>query len=163
MKNILNFLSMNMIVKRLFFFFVLVYCLGACKQRPEEDIVFKYVQGVSVDARDKDPMLKANAVFFNPNNIKGKLRKIELDIFLEGKKAGHVDQKLALLIPANSEFTIPLEVKLNLKEMGLLNTLFSILGAKKMDVRYVGRIRINHHGIPINVPIDYKSEIRIKM
>lgn len=140
----------------------LVICFGACK-RPEEDIVFKYVQGVVVDATDKDPRLKANAVFFNPNEMKGKLKRIELDIYVEGKKAGHVDQKLALLIPANSEFTVPLEVKLNLKEMGLLNTLFSILGAKKMDVRYVGSIRLNYRGIPLNVPVDYKSEIRIKI
>jgi LEA14-like dessication related protein len=163
MKNIPNFLRSNMIVKRFFLFFVLVHCLGACKQRPEEDIVFKYVQGVVVDATDKDPRLKANAVFFNPNDMKAKLKKIELDVFVEGKKAGHVDQKLSLLIPANSEFTVPLEVKLNLKEMGLMNTLFSILGAKKMDVRYVGSIRINYKGIPINVPVDYKSEIRIKI
>ncbi len=151
-----------MIVKRFFLFFVLVYCLSACK-RPEEDIVFKYVQGVVVDATDKDPRLKANAVFFNPNDVKAKLKKIELDIYVEGKKAGHVDQKLSLLIPANSEFIVPLEVKLNLKEMGLLNTLFSILGAKKMDVQYVGSIRLNYKGIPIKVPVDYKSEIRIKI
>lgn len=151
-----------MIAKRFFLILSLVICFGACK-RPEEDIVFKYVQGVVVDATDKDPRLKANAVFFNPNEMKGKLKRIELDIYVEGKKAGHVDQKLALLIPANSEFTVPLEVKLNLKEMGLLNTLFSILGAKKMDVRYVGSIRLNYRGIPINVPVDYKSEIRIKI
>lgn len=151
-----------MIAKRFFLILSLVICFGACK-RPEEDIVFKYVQGVVVDATDKDPRLKANAVFFNPNEMKGKLKRIELDIYVEGKKAGHVDQKLALLIPANSEFTVPLEVKLNLKEMGLLNTLFSILGAKKMDVRYVGSIRLNYRGIPLNVPVDYKSEIRIKI
>lgn len=151
-----------MIVKRFFLILSLVMCFGACK-RPEEDIVFKYVQGVVVDATDKDPRLKANAVFFNPNDMKGKLKKIELDIYIEGKKAGKVDQKLALLIPANSEFTVPLEVKLDLKEMGLMNTLFSILGAKKMDVRYVGSIRLNYRGIPINVPVDYKSEIRIKI
>ncbi len=151
-----------MIVKRFFLILSLVMCFGACK-RPEEDIVFKYVQGVVVDATDKEPRLKANAVFFNPNDMKGRLKKIELDIYIEGKKAGKVDQKLALLIPANSEFTVPLEVKLDLKEMGLMNTLFSILGAKKMDVRYVGSIRLNYRGIPINVPVDYKSEIRIKI
>lgn len=151
-----------MIAKRIFLMLILVLVWGSCK-RPEEDIVFKYVRGVVVDASDKDPRLKANAVFFNPNKMKGKLRKIELDIYVDGKKAGHVDQKLSLLIPANSEFTVPIEVKLSLKELGLMNTLFSILGAKKMDVRYVGSIRINYKGIPINVPVDYKSEIRIKI
>lgn len=151
-----------MIAKRFFLILSLAICLVACK-RPEEDIVFKYVQGVVVDATDKDPRLKANAVFFNPNDMKGKLKRIELDIYIEGKKAGKVDQKLALLIPANSEFTVPVEVKLDLKEMGLMNTLFSILGAKKMDVRYIGSIRLNYKGIPIKVPVDYKSEIRIKI
>ena len=91
------------------------------------------------------------------------MKKIELDIFVEDKRAGHVDQKLSLQIPANGEFTVPIEVNLNLKEQGFLNTLFSILGAKKMDVRFVGSIRINYKGIPVNVPVDYKSEIRIKI
>jgi LEA14-like dessication related protein len=151
-----------MIAKRIYLVLMMGIVLVACK-RPEEDIVFKYVRGVVVDATDKDPQLKANAVFFNPNDMRGKLKKIKLDIFVEGKKAGHVDQKMSLLIPANSEFTVPIEVKLNIKELGLLNTLFSILGAKKMDIHYVGSIRINYKGIPINVPVDYKSEIRIKI
>lgn len=151
-----------MIVKRVVLFFVLVHCLGACK-RPEEDIVFKQVRGVVVDASESTPRLKADAIFFNPNDMKGKLKKIELTIFVDGKKAGQVDQKLSLIIPANAEFTIPVEVKLDLKELGLMSTLFSILGAKKMDVQYVGNIHLNYRGIPINVPVDYKSEIRIKI
>ena len=106
---------------------VLIFLIGGC-QKPKEDVVFKYVQGVVVDATDKDPRLKANAVFFNPNDMKGKLKKMELTIYVDGKKAGEVDQKLALTIPANAEFTIRVEVKLDLKELGLLNTLFSILG-----------------------------------
>ncbi len=152
----------DMIVKKVVLFFVLGYSLIDCKP-PEEDIIFKQIKGVVVDASENVPRLKADAIFFNPNNMKGKLKKMELDIFVDGKKAGHVNQKLALSIPANAEFTVPVEVLLNLKELGLMSTLFSILGAKKMEVRYVGSIRLNYHGIPINVPVDYKSEIRIKI
>ena len=148
--------------RNFFLVFILGYLTVACKQ-PEKDIVFKYVRGVTVEALSNEPLLKANVVFFNPNDVKGKLKKIELDIFVEDKRAGHVDQKLSLQIPANGEFTVPIEVNLNLKEQGFLNTLFSILGAKKMDVRFVGSIRINYKGIPVNVPVDYKSEIRIKI
>ena len=35
-----------------------------------------------------DPMLKANAIFYNPNNMRGKLKKIDIEIFVNGKKAG---------------------------------------------------------------------------
>lgn len=152
---------MNMLFKSRSILFIGIILLVAACATPKEDIVLRQIKDVVVDGTT-DPMLKAKAIFFNPNNQHGKLKRINVDIFIDGKKVGTVDQKLKTIIPAKGEFTIPLEVKLALKELGFLDTIFSLLGGKKFDVKYVGSLRLTYHGLPLRVPVNYKDEIRVK-
>jgi LEA14-like dessication related protein len=131
-------------------------------QRPKEDIVLRNVRDIIVDATT-EPTLKANAILYNPNNIKIKLRKINVDVFVNGKKSGTVDQEPRMIIPAAAEFTVPLEVKLNMKELGLLDTIFGMIGGKKMKVHYKGSISVTYKGLPIRIPVDYESEVRLRL
>jgi LEA14-like dessication related protein len=140
--------------------FGLLLALVSCK--PKEDIVLRNVRDIVVDVTT-EPTLKAQAILYNPNNIKIKLRKIAIDVYVDGRKSGRVDQEPKLLIPAASEFKVPLEVKLNMKELGLLDTIFGIIGGKKLKVRYKGSISVTYKGLPIRVPVDYESEVRIKL
>jgi LEA14-like dessication related protein len=142
------------------FLLFVVVALSGC-QRPKEDIVLRQIKDVVVDA-SSDPMLKANAIFYNPNSMRGKLKKIKVDVFLNGKKAASVDQELKTVIPANDEFTVPIEVKLAIKELGFMDTLFGMIGGKTFEVRYEGALKLSYHGVPINVPVNYKDEIKIR-
>jgi LEA14-like dessication related protein len=108
-------------------------------------------------------MLKANAILYNPNNVKMKLRKIDIEVFVDGKPSAIIDQTLNMIIPANSEFTVPLEVKLNLKKMGFLDTVFGVIGGKKFKIRYKGNIKITYKALPLRVPVDYEDEVRIRL
>ena len=130
--------------------------------RPKEDIVLRNVRDIVVDATT-EPTLKAQAILYNPNNVKIKLRKIKIDVYIDGKKSGTVDQEPKLIIPAAAEFKVPLEVKLNMKELGLLDAIFGIIGGKKMKVRYKGSISVTYKGLPIRIPVDYESEVRLKL
>jgi LEA14-like dessication related protein len=130
-------------------------------QKPDQDIVLRNIRDVVVDA-NTDPVLRANAIFFNPNNVKGRLKKIKVDIYVNGKKAGHVDQDLKTKIPSQSEFTVPLEVNLAIKELGFMDTVLGLLGGKKFEVRYEGFLKLTYHGFPIKVPVNYKDEVRIR-
>ena len=130
-------------------------------QKPDQDIVLRRVKDVVVDATS-DPMLKANAVFYNPNNVRGRIKKVKVDIYVNGKKAANVDQDFKLIVPAQSEFTVPIEVKLAVKELGFMNTVFGMIGGKKFEVRYEGFLKLNYHGIPIKVPVNYKDDVRLK-
>jgi LEA14-like dessication related protein len=141
------------------FLICLTISIGSCKT-PSEDIVLRKISDVVADA-SSDPTLRAQAVFYNPNDISGKLRNIEVDIFVNGKKAGVVNKDYSVKIPAKSEFSVPLEVKLNMKELGTLNTLLGMIGGKKFDIQYVGKLRLSYHGIPVKVPIDHKDQIRV--
>src|SRR5688572_1310232 len=55
----------------LLFFSVVLFT--SC-QRPKEEIVLRQIKDVVVDATS-DPLLKANAIFFNPNDVRGKLKR----------------------------------------------------------------------------------------
>jgi LEA14-like dessication related protein len=153
----------NMQIKQRFFFnaltAIILTLLSACHM-PDEDIILKQVKDVVADA-DTDPMLKAEAVFYNPNNISGKLKNIRVEIFVNGKKAGVVDKDYKIKIPAKGEFSVPLEVKLNMKELGTLQTLLGLIGGKKFDIEYVGKLGLTYRGFPVKVPVKYKSQIRV--
>lgn len=144
------------------YFFILSFALifGACKA-PDQEIVLRHVRDVVVDA-SSEPMLKANAIFYNPNDMRGRLKKIDIEIFVNGKKAASVDQAFKTSIPAAAEFTVPLEVKLALKEMGVMDTIFGMIGGKKFDIHYKGSLKITYRGLPINVPVDYKDQVSLR-
>ena len=90
------------------------------------------------------------------------LKSINVEIFVNEKKVGVVDQTMKIKIPAKGEFTVPLEVGLNMKELGFMETVFGMLGGKKFDVRYEGHLKVSYHGVPIKVPVKYKDQIRVR-
>lgn len=139
---------------------MLAMAVSGCK-RPKEEIVLRQIKDIVVDATSS-PLLKANAIFFNPNDVRGKLRRINVDIFVDGKKAASVNQELKTLIPANAEFSVPIEVSLAIKELGFMDTLLGVIGGKKFEVRYEGTLKLSYHGVPINVPVNYRDEVRIR-
>ncbi len=141
--------------------FALILLLAAGCQKPEEDIVLRQIKDVVVDA-SSSPLLKANAVFFNPNKMRGKLRKIDVEIYVNGKKAADVEQTLTTSIPANSEFTVPLEVRLAIEELGILDTILGMIGGKSLEVHYKGTLKLTYRGFPIKVPVDYKDNVRLR-
>jgi LEA14-like dessication related protein len=146
--------------KRILWGVVLASIFVSCQ--PKEDVVLRRVRDIIVDVTT-DPMLRANAILYNPNKIKIKLRKIDVDVYVNEKLSASINQELDMRIPAKSEFTVPLEVKLNMKELGFLDTIFNMIGGKKMKVRYKGTINISYKGVPVRVPVDYSDEIKVKL
>lgn len=143
---------------------IIILCLGGLLFQgcgPKQDIEFKYVKDIIVDV-NTEPLLKGNAVLYNPNKQRMKLRKVNVDVYVNSKKVARVDQEPSLNIPAQAEFTVPMEVKLNMKELGFMDTLFGVLGGKKMKVRYKGTISITYKGIPVRVPVDYESTVNFR-
>lgn len=129
--------------------------------KPDQDIELRRIKDVVVDASG-EPVLKANALFYNPNKAHGRLKKIKVEIFLNGKKVGDVDQDLKTKIPSQAEFTVPLEVKLTMKELGFMDTVLGMIGGKKYEVHYKGFLKLSYRGLPIKVPVDYKDDVKMR-
>jgi LEA14-like dessication related protein len=131
---------------------------------PKDEVVFKGVKNITVEANQQgEPILKADALFYNPNKAKMKLKEINADVLVNGKPAAQVRQKMKISIPAESDFSVPVAAQLSLKELGLLDTIVNLLGGKKYDVQYSGFVRIAVHGVTIKVPFTYKEQIRLRL
>ncbi|MCB0486927.1 MAG: LEA type 2 family protein [Cyclobacteriaceae bacterium] len=139
-------------------FLILASCV------PKEQVVFRAVENIELTPGNGiDPILKADARFYNPNQIRMRLKEIEMDIYIDGKKSARVDQKLKSLVKARSEFTVPVEVQLSIKEIGLVDALMSLIGGKKYELHYVGHIKVAVRGFPVKIPVDYKREVRLRL
>lgn len=135
--------------------------LGACV--PKEEIQFKGVSNIVVEASASgEPMLKGDAMFFNPNSVRMKLRKANIEIMVNDKKSATVNQEYNLEIPANGDFTVPVEAQLSLKEVGVLNTIASILGGKKYKLQFMGTIHASVRGVRVRVPVNHVEETKLK-
>jgi LEA14-like dessication related protein len=131
---------------------------------PKEPVVFKGVRNIKVDAGDQDgPRLDADVYFYNPNKVKSKLKEINVDILVDGKKSGHVRQELTLPIPAQSDFFVPVEAHLSFKEVGLLDTVLGLFGGKKYEVIFTGYLKIAVHGVTVKVPVQQRQELKLNM
>ncbi len=130
---------------------------------PKEQVVFKSIKNLVLDGgMGGSPVLKGEAMFFNPNKMQTRLKEIKVDVMVDGKKAAEVDQLMDLRIPKQSDFTVPIEAKLSLQDMGLLDAVIGFFGGKTYQVQFVGYIRIVKHGVTIKVPVKYNEEIKLR-
>ena len=147
---------------------VLGLCLGLCLflsacEKPDKELEFRDIRNVKLNkVEGSEAFLNADALFYNPNKQSMMLRSVDLDVFLDGKKIAHIDQEKKIKIPSIGEFSVPLEVKFNIKDAGLLSNIFGFLGGKKFDTHYVGHIKASFKGIPFKVPVDHHEALRLR-
>ena len=150
-------------MRKLFSLFIVVVIGVGQACTPKEDIRFVSIKNVEVLTDSKgEPILKGDAVFFNPNKMKMKLRKANIEVFVNDKKSAHVQQVYNLSIPANGNFIVPVEAKLTLKEFGLADAVASFLGGRKYKLHFLGNIHASVGGVRIRIPVDHKEETRLK-
>ena len=154
----LNLFSLRFTVYTLF----LVFALSSCV--PKEQVVFKGVNNVVIDmGADGKPVIKADVLFYNPNKNRMKLKDIDVEVFVDGTKSAEVKHAINLVIPAVSDFSVPLVGTLSLKQSGFLDAVVGLLGGKKYEVVFKGNIRIVVHGITIKVPVAQKQELKLNL
>lgn len=130
---------------------------------PKEQVVLRAIENVELaPGVGGEPKLIANAIFYNPNHVRMKVKRIHMEVFIDGKKAANINQKLNSVVKAESDFSLPLEIQLSLKEFGLFNALASLFGGKKYELHYVGHIGVSVKGFPLRIPVDYKREVKLR-
>ena len=143
-------------------FFLVVIAFSSCV--PNQMVELRDVKNLKLDQTDlENAILDGEAVFYNPNSSRMRLREINVEVFVDGKKSAYVDQKLSALARGKSEFTVPVKVQLSLKELGLMNTIMSLFGGKKYEIHYKGYLKVKVNGFPLRVPIDHKEDFKLKL
>jgi LEA14-like dessication related protein len=128
---------------------------------PKDAVQLRDVKNFSL-TMGSSQALSGDAVFYNPNSSRMKLREVKIDVFLDGNKSAFVDQNTKIVAKAKSEFTIP--VVLNLMEgVKISDLMLNVLRGKKYQVRYVGYLKVNVNGFPVRIPIDHSEELRLSL
>ncbi len=144
----------------LFGCFFLAFLVWSCV--PKEQVVFRSVNNLTLDVGlSGSPVLKGDAFFYNPNKIKATLKEIKVEVLVDGKKAALVDQQMELLVPRNSDFTIPIEAKLDIKGFGLIDAVIGFFGGKSYQIQMTGYLRVKARGVTIKVPVKYNQEVKL--
>jgi LEA14-like dessication related protein len=120
------------------------------------------VRNFSLASLSGSPSLSGDAIFYNPNSSRMKLREVKIDVFLDGNKSAFIDQHPNIVAKANSEFTIPVTLQLA-EGVKISNLLVDVLKGRKYQVRYLGYLKVNVNGFPVRIPIDHSEELKLSL
>lgn len=99
--------------------------------------------------------LKLDLIYYNPNNFGLQLKSTDLDIFIDGNYLGHSAQDYQITIPKLADFTLPLQVDVDMKNL-LKNALTSILG-KEVMVKVTGKVKLGKANVFKIFPVNYEG------
>jgi LEA14-like dessication related protein len=149
-----------------FYFLLLVILFSACSA-PQEPI-FKNISNIrSTNISTKKITITAAAIYHNPNSVGGELSAIDIAVDVNGINTAKIVQDVAIKVPAQSEFSVPLTfdaAPLDIFENNRNGVIGGILNAalsRKVNLHYRGEVRMKIAGIPYTLPIDYEEEVKL--
>ena len=141
----------------LFLAMLFLLFLSSC-QKPK-DLVFKEYKNLKLDKVDfTNATLLVDLVYYNPNNFGLQLSRTDLDIYVDDIFLGHSSQDVQITLQKKKDFTLPLKVNLDVKNL-LKNGLTGITSMFNKDVKihFLGTIKLGKAGVYKNFKVDYTS------
>lgn len=150
--------------KLLSLFFLLQLTACTVTEHPEfremKNVKFKSVSllnGPSVT-------FNADAVFYNPNDVGAKVTEVDLDFYIDGTKVTDINQNVSAEMNAQSEFTLPLDFDVSLKDIYKdgKSAIGSIFKSRKIKYKMIGTLKVGLGSVEFSVPVDYEGEEKVK-
>ena len=141
---------------------ILLCLLFMTSCRSPKDLEFNEFNNVKLDRLGfSASSLSVNLVYYNPNNFGLELNRTELDIFVDSVYLGHSSQILQVPIPKRDNFTIPLKIDLDMKNL-FKNSLITLFN-KEVAIRTVGNVKVGKAGIYKNIKVDYTTKQQLSL
>lgn len=135
---------------------IFAFCIFLTSCHAPKDLVFKEYNGLSVDNISfSGATLKVNLVYYNPNNFGLQLSRTDLDVYIDSTLLGHSASDIQVAVPKRADFTLPLKVNLDMKNLmkNGLNSYFN----RNVAVRVLGTVKLGKAGVYKTFPVDYTS------
>lgn len=124
--------------------------------REPKDLEFRSVKNVAVENLGfNTSTLTADMVYYNPNNFSLELKRTDLAVFVDSSLLGYSSQDFQVKVPRRDEFTFPLKIELDMKN--LLKNGIAALFNKEIKLRLQGKVKIGKAGVFKTFPIDYTT------
>ena len=108
----------------------------------------------------KESTVQTDLYYFNPNGIILNLKEVDLDVYLNGKYAGHSLLDTMVHIPSRDTFFVPVTVKVDMKSV--FPNALTLLMNDSIELRIEGKLKLGKAGIFINVPVKYRDNVSIR-
>lgn len=99
--------------------------------------------------------VKMDMVYYNPNGYGLQLKSTYLDIFINDVYMGHTAQEYQITIPRKEEFSIPLKMDVDMKNL-FKNGLNAVL-RNQVLVKITGSIKVGKANVFISFPVNYQG------
>ncbi len=143
-----------------YFLFGFLFFMTSCRE--PRDLEFREFKNLSMENLGfASANLKVDLVYYNPNNFGLELNRTDLDIYLDSNYLGHSSQDIQVAIPKREEFTVPLKIDLDLKNL-LKNGLATML-KKNVTIRVMGKVKVGKAGVFKSFQVDYQTVQDISM
>jgi len=151
-------------MKKLLPFIVLISCallIWGCKKPVEP--TFKKLTNVKFGSlmvnKGVNLKISADALLNNPNAVGVTISKMDFDVFVDGIKVSDMTQNVSKKMPANSDFTLPLNFNVPLAKVfaGFRPTIADLMKKRTVKIKMLGDIYVKPAGVEIKLPVEYED------
>lgn len=146
-------------IKHIILFAVLIGLVSSCSNI--ENPSLKSVTNVDVVNMSTDLVdINAEMVFHNPNSFSLDLANTDMIAYVDDIELAVIKQNYEATMPANTDFNMPVNIKLDLKKLykndpiSALSKGYKIMAEKKLNIKFVGSISVGKGVAKVSVPID---------
>ena len=105
--------------------------------------------------------VKIDLVYYNPNNFGLQLKSTDLDVFIDGNYLGHTSQEFQIGISKLKDFTIPLAIDVDMKNV--FKNGFATLFNKKVTIKVTGKVKVGKANVFRSFPVNYEGRHTFSM
>ncbi len=142
-----------------------LFFLSACTVT--ENVEFKKIENVQFKGAtlQGDITLTANAILNNPNDFGVEIKRIQSKVFIDDKEVSNLRQEVSTQMPANSDFSLPLEIDIPAKKVfgdvgGLIG---GLLKNKTVLLKMESVVTLDILGKEVDIPYTHEEEKGLKL
>jgi LEA14-like dessication related protein len=144
----------------LFKILITVLIMSSC--RAPKDLEYRDFKNLSTEKLGfSSSLLKVDLVYFNPNNFGLELKRTDLDIYIDNNYLGHTQQDYQIHIPRKSEFTLPIKMEVDMKNV--YKNAFSALLGKEVLVKIVGKVKLGKANVYKSFNVNYETKQKFSL
>jgi LEA14-like dessication related protein len=99
--------------------------------------------------------IRMDVVYYNPNNFGLQLKSTDLDVYLDNNYLGHTVQEQFVSIPSREEFTVPIKMDVDMKN--LLKNGFATLLSNEVNIKVTGSVKVGKGRLFKSFPVNYEG------
>ena len=135
---------------------ILLISIFATSCQAPKELVYRDFKNLTVEKVGfAATTLKLDLVYYNPNNFGLQLSYTDLDIYVDNNYLGHSTQDYQISIPRLAEFTMPLAIEVDMKNL-LKNALPTLFG-KEVMVKITGKVKLGKANVFKTFPVNYEG------